>query len=80
MQNLIPKFKKSSIISEKQIIFLKNWKLWQAPTRIEKLIFFAEISFLLMSTKVYSEYLKFYLYLELLINLVFVGPFVKIVK
>ena len=33
-----------------------------------------------MSTKVYSEYLKFYLYLELLINLVFVGPFVKIVK
>ena len=33
-----------------------------------------------MSTKVYSEYLKFYLYLELLINLVFVGPFVETVK
>ena len=34
MQNPIPKSRQSSIISENQVIYLKNWKLWRAPTTI----------------------------------------------
>ena len=54
MQNPIPQFRQSFIILKKQVICLKNWKLWQAPTTIEFNIFcwnFAQTSYLTRSTK-----------------------------
>ena len=39
MQNLISKFRQCSIISRNQVICLKSWKLWQAPTTIRFNIF-----------------------------------------
>ena len=48
MQNPKAKFRQSSIISEKQVICLKNWKLWRASTTIKFNTFcwnFAQVSY-----------------------------------
>ena len=53
MQNPKAKFRQSSIISEKQVICLKNWKLWRASTTIKFNTFcwnFAQVSYWTMST------------------------------
>ena len=54
MQNLIQKFRQSPLLSRNQVFYLKNWKLWRAPTTIDVNNFcwnFAHVPYLQMSTK-----------------------------
>ena len=54
-----------------QVFCLKNWKLWRASTTIEFNIFcwnFADVFYLVMSTKACVEFFLFCLDLELLIK------------
>ena len=59
MQNPRPKFRQSSIVSEKPGSLLKKWELLRAPTTIEFNIFcwnFTHFSCLTMSTKACSGF------------------------
>ena len=61
MQNPIPRFRQSYIISKKPFwkFYLKNWNLWRAPTTIELNIFcwnFAHASYLTMTREGCSEF------------------------
>ena len=63
------KFRQSSIVFEKPGIFLKNWKLWQAPITMEFHKFgwnFVYVFYLPMSIKEPSGIFLFCLDLELL--------------
>ena len=53
---------KAPLFPRNQVICLKNWKLWQAPTTIKFNILcwnFAHVSYLTMSTKRYSGFFLF---------------------
>ena len=53
MQNPLPNLDKPLLFQRNQVICLKNWKLWGAPTTI-KFVFcwnFPHVSYLTMSTK-----------------------------
>ena len=61
---------KAPLFPRNQVICLKNWKLWRAPTTIKFNIFwwnFAHVSYLTMSTKGCSEYF-FILFRSWIIN------------
>ena len=71
MQNPTPKFRQSSIISEKPGYLSENWKLQQAPTAIKFNIFcwnFAHVAYLTMCTKGFLGLFLFCLDLKLLKN------------
>ena len=62
---------KALLFPRNQVLCLKNWKLWLAPTNTEFNFFcwnFAHVSYLTMSTKGCSGFLLFYLDLQLLIT------------
>ena len=59
---------KALLFARNQVIYLKNWKLWQAPTTVQFNIFcwtFAHFSYLPMSTKGCVGFFLFCLELEL---------------
>ena len=72
MQKSLPKFKQSSIISEKPGYLSEKLEIWRAPTTTKFNIFcwnFAHVSYLTMFTKVCSGFFKFCLDLELLMKM-----------
>ena len=63
---------KALLFPRNQVIYLKNWKLWRAPTTIKFTTFcgnFAHVSYLTMPTKRCSGFFLFCLGLELLIKM-----------
>ena len=68
MQNSIRKFRKSCIFLRNQVLCLKNWKLWRAPTTIDFNNFcwtFAHVPYLPISIEECLGFFKFCLELEL---------------
>ena len=68
MENSIQKFREALLFSRNQVFYLKNWKLWRAPTTIDfnNICWnFAHVPYLPISTKACVEFLKFCLELKL---------------
>ena len=68
MQNILQKFKQSSIVFKKPGILSENLKSWKAPTILQFNIFwwnFACIFYLPISSKAFVGFFKFHLDLEL---------------